>query len=95
MTFVIRLSQMRALADAAPNTPVVQPCPSNVSWIGLVLVDEDGQPLAGEAFEIRLPDQSIRRGRLDEHGAARFDGITPGTASICFPDIDGREWAST
>lgn len=83
---------MHEMADAAPGTPMVQPCADSATWIEVVLLDADDQPVAREPFELRLPDQSLRRGRLDEQGRVRVDGIVPGTASISFPELDAREW---
>jgi hypothetical protein len=88
----IRTSQLRTLGDAAPNRVNMQPCGDDCSWIAFTLVDRDGDPIPGEAYEVRLADESLHTGRLDREGTVRFDGIVPGTASIRFPGIDGREW---
>ena len=66
----------------------------DLTWIEVHLVDLDNNPLAGERYQIRLPNSSLREGTLDSAGKVRFDGITPGQATISFPDIDGREWAA-
>jgi hypothetical protein len=62
------------------------------TWVEIELVDEQGEPVAGEKYRILLPDGSVREGRLDGRGRARFDGLDPGTCEVGFPDRDGREW---
>ncbi len=58
------------------------------SWIEIKLVDEDGQPVPGEEYSIKLPDGSVAQGTLDEKGFARVDGIEPGSAEVSFPNLD-------
>ncbi len=76
-----------ALAAAGEETPAEER-----TWIEIELVDDDGNAVPNERFRIRLPDGSIREGRLDANGRARWDGIEPGTAEVCFPDIDANDW---
>jgi hypothetical protein len=56
------------------------------------LHDQDGKPVAGEAYQIELPDGSTREGTLDSQGLARVDGIDPGNCKISFPNIDKKSW---
>ena len=42
-----------------------------VSWIELVLQDQDGNPVPGEPYSITLPDGTVAEGTLDEKGFAR------------------------
>lgn len=65
------------------------------TWIELQLVDERGSAIASEPYEITTPEGQHRSGRLDERGTARLEGLEAGSCQICFPRIDGREWAST
>lgn len=88
----IRIDQMRMLGDAMPNRPVVQPCIGSAHWIEFQLVDQDGEPVSGQPYRIRLPDQSVHTGTTDARGAVRFDGITAGEATISFVELDAREW---
>lgn len=88
----IHIEQLRALGDAAPNRPVIKPCPGSSHWIEFVLVDYDGAPVPGQLYKIRLPDHSVRTGRTDAEGRVRFDAITAGQAAISFVDLDGRDW---
>jgi hypothetical protein len=88
----VRQSQMRVLGDAAPNQPVVQACSTDPHFIEFELVDQDGRPVAGEPFRIRLPDQSLRTGRTNREGKVRFDCITAGQAVITYTGFDTQEW---
>jgi hypothetical protein len=89
----IRDSQMQAMAAASPNTRLMQPCPDKATWIEVVLLDQGGEVVPGEKYQIKLPDGSLMEGALDDKGKVRFDSIVPGQATISFPEIDGREWS--
>lgn len=80
------------MADASPGSQMVIPCPDEKTWIEVRLVDQDGNPLKGYKYRVRLPDSSLMEGALDADGKVRFDGIVPGQASITFPDFDAAEW---
>jgi type VI secretion system secreted protein VgrG len=62
------------------------------SWIEIELVDEEGNPVPGEAYKVTLPDGSVDSGTLDEKGFCRIDGIDPGTCQITFPNLDKDAW---
>jgi hypothetical protein len=62
------------------------------TWIEIRLLDEDDQPVTGEAFEIRFPDGSISKGKVGAKGNARFAGIDPGLCEVRFPDIEASGW---
>jgi hypothetical protein len=71
----------------------VVPCPfADTHWIEIVLLDEVGQPLAGERFVVVKPDGSKAEGTLDANGRARLDGIDPGTCDVTFPALHERGW---
>lgn len=80
------------MADAEPGKRMVQPCASEAHWIEFRLVDRAGDPIPGERYTVRLPDQSLQPGRLDAEGKVRFESVLPGQASISFPGIDAKEW---
>ena len=66
------------------------------SWIEIEMVDEDKNPVPGEAYRITLPDgQTVAEGTLDDKGFARVDGIDSGTCKITFPELDKDAWAKT
>jgi len=63
------------------------------TWIEILLVDEAGAPVAGEPYQIVLPDgQTAAEGTLDEKGFVRIDGIDPGTCQVSFPQLDMDAW---
>jgi hypothetical protein len=67
--------------------------PSKKSWIEIELVDEEDEPVPGEAYRITLPDgETVAEGTLSDKGFARVDGIDPGSCKITFPDLDKDAW---
>ena len=62
------------------------------SWIEIEMVDEDSQPVTGQAYRITLPDGTVSEGTLDEKGLARIEGISAGSCDITFPDRDKEAW---
>lgn len=57
-------------------------------WIEIRLVDEAARPIAGERYELSLPDGNAKQGRTDEFGIVRVDPIhKPGNCRIYFPDL--------
>lgn len=57
-------------------------------FIEIELLDDEGKPIANEAWFVELPDGSTKSGRTDANGFARIDGVDPGTAKVSFPDLD-------
>ena len=88
----IRNEQARALGDMAPNEPVILCCEKSPHWIEFQLVDRQGEPVPGEPYRVRLPDQSLHTGATDAQGRARFESILAGNATIVFTGFDEREW---
>ena len=81
-----------AKGPAAPGgASVLIHDPTKPGWIGLELVDTEGRPVPGEAFEVTLPDQQKVTGTLDGNGKVRIEGIDPGTCTVTFPAIDRRD----
>src|SRR5579859_456584 len=60
------------------------------SWIGIVLVDQDGTPVPGRPYRVILPDGSTQDGTLDAHGAAMITGLKPGNCRIQCPYVEPR-----
>ncbi|HHN77114.1 MAG TPA: hypothetical protein ENK11_00365 [Phycisphaerales bacterium] len=58
------------------------------SWIEIELRDQEGEPIAGEQYEILLPDGTIAKGSLDGNGFARVAGFEPGQCKVTFPALD-------
>lgn len=88
----VRDSQLSTFGDSAPNKPVVQGCENNPHFIEFQLLDENGDPVPGEPYRVRLPDQSLQTGTLNNEGKVRFEKICAGQASICFTGLDEKEW---
>jgi|SRR5580704_6771974 hypothetical protein len=82
--------QRQSVEQSAPNT--VQPCSNKLTWIEIRLVDMEGHGVAGERYQITLPDGIVKQGRLDATGRAREEGIIPGTCQVTFPDRDLEAW---
>lgn len=74
-------SSSQGLEDPAPQ-----------SFTALEVVDEAGQPVAGERYEVTLPDGRVASGTLDQNGSVRIEGIEPGQVQITFPDRDMDAW---
>ncbi len=66
---------------------------TRLTWIEIVLVDAEGRPVPDAPYLITVADGSQRRGRLNQSGFARVDGIPVGGCDVSFTEIDGREWA--
>ena len=78
-------------AEATPGTAAA-PLRSVKTWIEIELLDDSGQPVPAEAYQIELPDGRLVRGRLDSEGKARFRNLDPGTCQVSFPEIEASEW---
>ncbi len=53
-------------------------------WIELQLNDEDGKPIGGAEYEVKLPNGQVRNGKLDQNGTARVENIPPGQVKVFF-----------
>jgi type VI secretion system secreted protein VgrG len=62
------------------------------SWIEIELVDEEGNPVPGELYEITGPEGRVRRGNLDANGQAHVGVREPGTCEVSFPNLDEAAW---
>lgn len=62
------------------------------SWVGLVLEDEEGEPVAGQRVRIKLANGSVREGVSDEKGRIRLEGIPEGNCQVEFVGIDASDW---
>src|SRR2546423_1119799 len=62
------------------------------SWIEIEMVDEDGKPVVGMEYQVKMSDDSVKSGTLDEKGFARIEGMEPGTCKVTFPKLDQDAW---
>jgi type VI secretion system secreted protein VgrG len=80
-----------AVKPVEPTGP--EPAPTAaLAWIEIRLVDDEGQPLAGELYRITTPDGRRRDGYLNADGYAREEGFVPGMCKVAFPNIDRDTW---
>lgn len=75
-------------AAQAASSSSTQAAAEETHFIEIELKDDEGKPVADEAYFVELPDGSTKSGRTDANGYARIDGVDPGTAKISFPDLD-------
>lgn len=62
------------------------------TWVEVRLIDQNGKPVPGAKYKLKITDGSVREGSLDSDGRVRVNGIDPGNCTVWFPDYDGKEW---
>ncbi len=65
------------------------------SWVEIELVDQNGLPVAGEAWELISPSGKTYSGSLDANGRSHVAVDQPGTCQVSFPRLDRRAWSRT
>jgi hypothetical protein len=85
-------AQSGGAGAASDSTSSDESTEEKLSWIEIELIDEADEPVAGERYEVTLPDGSVAKGSLDSKGFARIDGIDPGECQISWPDLDKDAW---
>jgi len=87
--FAGRLKEREQLDIQLPSLPKApQPAPET-SFIAIRLVDQNGAPVIGHAFDIELPDGTKHRGFTDPDGFGRVRGfVKDGLAKITFQRFD-------
>ncbi|MFN7929750.1 MAG: type VI secretion system tip protein TssI/VgrG [Blastocatellia bacterium] len=78
--------------NAPTHDPNSEENKEKTHFIEIEFVDEAGQPVAGEAYEVKLPDGSIASGTTDEKGKAKITNIDAGNCEITFPNLDQEAW---
>lgn len=56
-------------------------------WIEISLKDEKGVAVGDIEYELTLPDNSTRKGKLDSNGRAREKDVPPGRSKVSFPNL--------
>ena len=56
------------------------------------MIDEEGQPMPNELYEITYPDGKTRRGKLNEQGIAHIGLREPMDVQVTFPHLDQNAW---
>ena len=70
------------------RTGIPPPVPER-TWIEIQLWDQTtNKPVPGASYRLTLGDGSVREGRLDDSGVARYDGVDPREAQVQFPEWD-------
>jgi type VI secretion system secreted protein VgrG len=82
-----------ALSPDAPwHNPAALENQDKKHYIAIKLRDETGKPVAGEPYEIVLPDgTTVASGTTDEQGGARVDYIDPGQCHVRFRRGSSRQ----
>ena len=98
------VAQKQTLKKAAKNgTPFCEKCAKAAmqaamidkdkkSWVEIVLIDVEGEPIADEQYEVILPDGTKLLGETNDEGKARFEGIDIGTCKVTFPNRKAKDW---
>lgn len=60
--------------------------------IRCTLKGEDGKPIAGIKYAVRLPNGSVVKGETDSKGEINLSGIEPGMCEVEFPELHADEW---
>jgi len=66
--------------------------PPGKTWVEILLQDANKEPVAGEPYEVELPDKKIATGTTGADGVARIEGVEPGSCKIRFPRLDKNSW---
>ncbi len=83
-----------AQADHRPThtDPPPGSSPPGKTWVEILLQDANQEPVAGEPYEVELPDKKIATGTTGADGVARIEGVEPGSCKIRFPRLDKSSW---
>ncbi len=80
-------------SDAPTHNSESEENKDKTHFIEIEFTDEAGQPIAGETYQITLPDGvTLATGTTDEKGKAKISGIDPGSCKITFPNLDAEAW---
>lgn len=67
-----------------------QPTPEK-TWIEVLALDENKEPLSEEPFKLVLPGGEVREGKLDKLGVLRLAELDPGECVLSFPQREEIE----
>jgi len=59
----------------------------DTSWISIKLIDEEGDAIVGEKYEVILPNGTLAKGTLGTDGTAKVKGFDPGACKVSFPSL--------
>ncbi|NEZ62067.1 hypothetical protein D0962_04640 [Leptolyngbyaceae cyanobacterium CCMR0082] len=78
-------------AERPSDRPPIEP-PEPNARISITLVDDAGQPLADETYELTSPDGTVQTGQLSPQGEATLEQLSIGTYGLSFPNLDAADW---
>jgi type VI secretion system secreted protein VgrG len=83
----------QGIAPFKPMTPAeAQAKDKKLTWIEIELQDAAGHPVAGAEYWMKMPDDSILTGSLDDKGLARVEGVEEGNIDVSFPEYSPKSW---
>jgi hypothetical protein len=85
-------AMLSRVAPAASHQSSTTVSPNKKHWVEIVMVDQEGIPVPGQTYEIRVPDGTVVLGSTDAKGRGRVDGIDAGDCKITFPQLDKDVW---
>ncbi|WP_394838681.1 hypothetical protein LVJ94_17460 [Pendulispora rubella] len=90
---VERLPSKRiALNRDKPPSVKPPPAPVTEEWIGIRVVDQEGRPMPGVKYRLKLPSGSVIEGEVGADGKVHLDGLSAGQCSIELHELDKRTW---
>jgi hypothetical protein len=60
-------------------------------WIEIQVQDDGKGPVPEAAYWIKLTDGTVKEGKLDKNGMARFEAIAPGICEFKLPEFDAGD----
>jgi LysM repeat protein len=81
-----------ATETEAPTKATSKLSTDKKTWVEVELLDLNKRPVKGAKVELKLPDGTTNVATLSGDGTIRVNNIDPGTCTVTFPDLDGREW---
>jgi len=82
-----RTSTMETHKDPKEGEPAEEK-----KWIEIEVLNDAELPVAGEKYEVELPDGKIAAGTTNAQGIARINGVDPGSCKIRFPNMNEDGW---
>src|SRR6185369_7189254 len=81
-----------AAPPTSPGSSSATVSPDKKHWVEIVMLDQEGMPVPGQAYEITVPDGTVVQGSTDSKGRGRVDGIDAGNCKIIFTQLDKDVW---
>jgi hypothetical protein len=89
-----QLVQQKGKYGAPKEKPFTAPATDTTEqgWAEIALVDEDGKPVAGQKYEVTLPNGKVAKGSTDGKGKAKIQGFVSGVCQLTLPQLHGDAW---